>query len=84
MLVNNAGMGLCGPLLDTDINEAKKVYDLNVWGVLSMTQAFAPMLVKAKGAVLNISSVAACFTFAWGGTCCLDAPLLITLEHSRR
>ncbi|KAF3392270.1 hypothetical protein EIK77_004303 [Talaromyces pinophilus] len=67
VLVNNAGMGLCGPLLDTDIDEAKKVYDLNVWGVLAMTQAFASMLVKAKGVVLNISSVAACFTFAWSG-----------------
>jgi NAD(P)-dependent dehydrogenase (short-subunit alcohol dehydrogenase family) len=67
VLVNNAGMGLCGPLLDTDIDEAKKVYDLNVWGVLAVTQAFAPMLVKAKGAVCNISSVAACFTFAWSG-----------------
>lgn len=67
VLVNNAGNGLCGPLLDTDIDEAKKVYDLNVWGVLAMTQAFASMLVKAKGVVLNISSVAACFTFAWSG-----------------
>jgi NAD(P)-dependent dehydrogenase (short-subunit alcohol dehydrogenase family) len=67
VLVNNAGMGLCGPLLDTDIDEAKKVYDLNVWGVIAMTQAFAPMLVKAKGVVCNISSVAACFTFAWAG-----------------
>lgn len=67
VLVNNAGMGLCRPLLDTDIDEAKKVYDLNVWGVLSMTRSFAPMLVKAKGVLLNISSVAACFTFAWSG-----------------
>ncbi|KAF5015382.1 hypothetical protein F66182_13309, partial [Fusarium sp. NRRL 66182] len=67
VLVNNAGMGLCRPLLDTDIDEAKKVYDLNVWGVIAMTQAFAPMLVKAKGVVLNLSSVAACFTFAWSG-----------------
>lgn len=81
VLVNNAGMGLCRPLLDTDIDEAKKVYDLNVWGVIAMTQAFAPMLVKAKGVVLNLSSVAACFTFAWSGRCCRDAPLLLTLEH---
>ncbi|EEA25547.1 hypothetical protein TMatcc_006222 [Talaromyces marneffei ATCC 18224] len=67
VLINNAGMGLCSPLLDTDIDEAKKVYDLNVWGVLAMTQAFAPVLVQAKGTVCNISSIAACFTFAWSG-----------------
>ncbi|EED21431.1 short-chain dehydrogenase/reductase, putative [Talaromyces stipitatus ATCC 10500] len=67
ILVNNAGMGLCLPLLDTSIDEAKKVYDLNVWGILAVAQAFTPMLVKAKGVVCNISSVAACFPSAWGG-----------------
>lgn len=68
VLVNNAGAGLVLPLLDTPIDAAKKIYDVNVWGMLSMTQAMAPMLVKAKGAVCNISSVMANMTSAWAGT----------------
>lgn len=57
ILINNAGHGLNGPLLDVDIDEAKKTFDVNVWGVLAMTQAFAPLLVEASGTVINISSV---------------------------
>ena len=68
ILVNNAGADFCLPLLDTLIDDAKKLYDLNVWGILAMTQAFAPMLIKASGTLCNISSVSAVLTFAWSGT----------------
>ena len=37
------------PLLDVDIAKAQKQYDVNVWGVLSVTQAFFPLLREAKG-----------------------------------
>ncbi|KAL5349194.1 hypothetical protein ACLOAV_005482 [Pseudogymnoascus australis] len=68
VLVNNAAVGTFMPLLDTPIDEAKKVYDSNVWSILSMTQAFAPMLIKSKGTVCNISSVSGELVFAWQGT----------------
>lgn len=67
ILVNNAGMAIIMPLLDTSVEEAKRVYDTNVWAVLLMTQAFAPMLIKAKGTVCNISSVSGELVFAWQG-----------------
>lgn len=67
VLVNNAGASHVLPLLDTPIDEAKRLYDTNVWSVFAMTQAFAPMLVKAKGALCNISSVSALMPFAMGG-----------------
>ncbi|KFX99397.1 hypothetical protein V490_01811 [Pseudogymnoascus sp. VKM F-3557] len=69
ILVNNAAIiGTVMPLLDTPVDEAKKVYDSNVWAILSMTQAFAPMLIKSKGTVCNISSVSCELVFAWQGT----------------
>jgi NAD(P)-dependent dehydrogenase (short-subunit alcohol dehydrogenase family) len=37
------------PLLDVDIEKAKKQYEVNVWGLLAVTQAFFPMLRAAKG-----------------------------------
>ncbi|MCJ1401459.1 hypothetical protein MMC11_004672 [Xylographa trunciseda] len=58
-LVNNAGFTYTSPLVDTDIATAKKMFDVNFWGVLNMTKAFVPLLKTAKGTVVNISSVGA-------------------------
>lgn len=67
VMVNNAGIDTTMPLLDTSIEEAKKMYDTNVWAILAMAQAFAPMLIKAKGVLCNISSVSGELVFAWQG-----------------
>ncbi|KAB8262038.1 hypothetical protein BDV32DRAFT_148031 [Aspergillus pseudonomiae] len=67
VLVNNAGVNAIVPLLDASLDEAKKVYDTNVWSVVAMVQAFAPMLMQAKGVVCNISSVSGEMVFAWAG-----------------
>lgn len=45
-------------LLDADIKSAKAVFDVNVFGLLEVTQAFAPLLVASKGRVVNIGSIA--------------------------
>jgi 1-acylglycerone phosphate reductase len=67
ILVNNAGISTVMPLLDTSVDDAKKMYDSNVWAILAMTQTFAPMLIKAKGTLCNISSVSCELVFAWQG-----------------
>lgn len=58
-LVNNAGAGQVAPFLDVELEEARRVFEVNFWGVLAVTQAFAPLLVEARGAVVNVGSVAA-------------------------
>ena len=58
-LVNNAGFTYTVPLADVDMETARNVFDVNFWGVLSMTKAFVPLLRKAKGTVVNMSSVGA-------------------------
>ncbi|KAI0469936.1 hypothetical protein GGR56DRAFT_684172 [Xylariaceae sp. FL0804] len=67
VLVNNAGSMFVMPLLDTDIAESKRLFDVNVWGLLAVTQAFAGMLVQCKGVILNISSIAGAVRMAWQG-----------------
>ncbi|KAI0134363.1 hypothetical protein BJ170DRAFT_609522 [Xylariales sp. AK1849] len=67
VLVNNAGSMFVMPLLDTDLAEAKRLFDVNVWGMLAVTQAFAPMLVRSRGVVLNIASIAGAVRMAWQG-----------------
>lgn len=67
ILVNNAGTSDVRPLLDTPLEDAKHMYDTNVWSILGMAQAFAPLLIKAKGVMCNISSVSGELNFAWQG-----------------
>lgn len=57
-LINNAAYAYFMPLLDVDISRAKKQYDVNVWGLLAVTQAFFPLLRATKGIVVNQSSIA--------------------------
>jgi 1-acylglycerone phosphate reductase len=60
MLINNSGSGYNGiTVLDTDIPTAKAMFDVNVFGVLAVTQSFAPLLIKSKGTIALISSIAA-------------------------
>jgi len=67
VLVNNAGVEFASPLLDVDVAEAKRLYDVNVWGPLAMVQAFAPLLIKAKGVVSNQSSIDGVLNMLWAG-----------------
>ena len=59
ILVNNAGRGYIMPLLDSDIEQSKKIFDLNVWSVLEVTKAFTDLLVASKGVIVNNCSIAA-------------------------
>ncbi|KAK9244588.1 short-chain dehydrogenase [Lipomyces tetrasporus] len=56
VLVNNSGGGSFVPALDASVEEAKKLFDLNFWAPLAMLQAFAPLLINAKGCIVNNSS----------------------------
>jgi len=56
-LVNNAGVAVFAPLTVASEADAKFMFDVNVFGVLRVTQAFAPMIVESKGRIVNISSI---------------------------
>ncbi|KAK7934626.1 oxidoreductase [Apiospora marii] len=56
-LVNNAGSQYVMSTLDLDIEVAKWMYEVNVWGVVAVIKAFAPLVVKAKGTIANLASI---------------------------
>jgi 1-acylglycerone phosphate reductase len=60
--------GYTMPLLDADLDVARQVFDLNVFSVLAVTQAFAPSLIAAKGKVLNIGSIVGRMAQAYTGS----------------
>ncbi|KAH7077762.1 hypothetical protein BKA63DRAFT_271518 [Paraphoma chrysanthemicola] len=57
VLINNAGHSLNTPALDASIEETKKLFNANFFGVLETIQAFQHMLIRAKGCIVNNSSV---------------------------
>lgn len=58
VLVNNAGVGALGPLLDTDVEIIDDMIALNVRALTRLTRAAAPSFVARKsGTIINIASV---------------------------
>lgn len=55
-LVNNAGRSLNGPLELVTVSQIRQLMDVNVIGLLGVTQAFLPLLRKSRGRIVNISS----------------------------
>lgn len=80
VLINNAGAGYTIPLLDVDIDKAKAVHEVNLWGPVRTTQAFAGMLIESNGRVVNISSVAAVVNTPWIGMFSINLLLLPSLR----
>ncbi|KAI9710658.1 MAG: hypothetical protein M1820_002491 [Bogoriella megaspora] len=66
-LVNNAGQTVITPTLDFNIDDVKNMYDINVFGHLRVTQAFAPLVIEAKGTIVNISSISTVCHTPWMG-----------------
>ncbi|MDG5800555.1 SDR family oxidoreductase [Marinilabiliaceae bacterium ANBcel2] len=58
ILINNAGISMRGLFKDTDINVLQKVMGVNFWGAVYCTKYALPYLLKSKGSVTGISSIA--------------------------
>lgn len=65
-LVNNSGINLNFPAVETDINDAKKVFDVNFWGLVTITNTFLPLLILSNGTIINNASVAGALYSPWG------------------
>ena len=58
VLVNNAGLGLIGGAEESSIGQVHALFDVNVFGVIRMTNAALPsMRQRHEGRIINISSV---------------------------
>lgn len=56
-LVNNAGIVVAGPLEILPLDQLRLQLEVNVVGQIAVTQAFLPLLRKARGRIVNMSSL---------------------------
>jgi len=61
ILINNAGIGLSGSLLDTSVKDWQQVLGVNLWGVIHGCRLFARQMVDngKAGHIVNVASAAA-------------------------
>jgi len=66
-LVNNAGLALgTSPAQDSNFDQWKTMIDTNVTALVSLTRKLLPALIARKGAIINLSSVAATYPYTGG------------------
>lgn len=56
-IVNNAGVGLGGPLEAIDLDDLRTALEVNAVGQIAVAQAFTPMLRRSQGRIVNVTSI---------------------------
>ncbi len=59
LLINNAGIAIAGSVIDLELEDWKKVLDVNLWSIIHSLKVFLPrMLERGTGHIVNVASVA--------------------------
>ena len=56
-IVNNAGVGIGGPLETVDLDDLRRQLEINTIAPVAVTQAFLPRLRRSRGRIVNMGSV---------------------------
>jgi NAD(P)-dependent dehydrogenase (short-subunit alcohol dehydrogenase family) len=83
-LVNNAGIALAGPLEYLPLDEFRRQFDVNVFGVMAVTQAMLPMLRVSVGRIVNVGSIGGRLAFPLLGAYAASKSALDTLTTVQR
>lgn len=89
-LVNNAGINITGPLLHLRVDDLSRVLDVNVLGVMRMSQAFLPLLGAGRerpprpGRIVNVGSYSCEVANPFTGAYAAGSHALLALTHVLR
>lgn len=75
-LVNNAGRSYTVPALEVEAGEISETFAVNVFAVMLMCQAFAPLLIPARGTIVQIGSLAGVMPYVFGSVYCASKAAL--------
>ena len=84
-LVNNAGYGAMGPLLDLPTSEWYKQFDVNLFAPMALMRAVVPDMIQRRGGlIVNISSVSGVMTTPFAGAYCASKAALNAASDALR
>ena len=84
VLINNAGYGAMGPLLDGGVPAMQRQFETNVFAVVGVTRALFPLLRHNKGLVVNIGSVSGVLVTPFAGAYCASKAAVHALSDALR
>lgn len=85
ILINNAGFGVSGSVEDTPIEDAKRIFDVNFFGMVNGIQEAVPYLRESGGGtIVNISSVAAPLSIPFQGFYSASKSAVLSLSEALR
>jgi NADP-dependent 3-hydroxy acid dehydrogenase YdfG len=82
--IPNAGLGIFSPLEEAPLEDWHRMVDVNIKGVLNTLHACLPSLLKNKGLVVQIGSIAARNVFANSGVYCATKHAVLAISESLR
>jgi len=84
VLINNAGYGAMGPLLDGGSQAIRRQFETNVFAVVGVTRALFPALRARRGLVVNIGSVSGVLVTPFAGAYCASKAAVHALNDALR
>ncbi|KJU77328.1 short-chain dehydrogenase [Ectopseudomonas oleovorans] len=84
VLINNAGYGAMGPLLDGGVEAMQRQFETNVFSIVGVTRAFFPLLRRSRGLVVNIGSVSSVLVTPFAGAYCASKAAVHALSDALR
>ncbi|GGU71710.1 short-chain dehydrogenase/reductase [Pseudomonas laurentiana] len=84
LLINNAGYGAMGPLLDGGVEAMRRQFETNVFALVGVTRALFPALRRARGLVVNIGSVSGVLVTPFAGVYCASKAAVHALSDALR
>ena len=84
VLINNAGYGAMGPLLDGGVEGIQQQFETNVFSIVGVTRALFPTLRRNQGLVVNIGSVSGVLVTPFAGTYCASKAAVHALSDALR
>jgi 1-acylglycerone phosphate reductase len=85
VLVNNAGISGRGALAEYDMAEARKQFDVNVFGTMAMVQAVVPrMLAQKSGTIINVGSGLGLLTLPFASVYCASKKAMHAMTDALR
>jgi NAD(P)-dependent dehydrogenase (short-subunit alcohol dehydrogenase family) len=83
-LINNAGIAVGGPLEYVPLDLVRRQFEVNVVGLLAITQAVLPMLRVGRGRIVNVGSIAGKATSPMVGPYCMSKHAVESLTDGLR